>query len=245
MPQSLIDERREEDGSPMLKAAKGSDENADCSSCGIRCDSLAGRLRSKHFGPCRRSGAGGVGRACHGDDEKGGAVRSDGARCRHAQKHGNHPCLNAYLIVGLIPHYTLEDGQLRKDMFDIAVLMQNERVVACQEALYWVPQNDSDPNIEGAIAYPRWRNAPFDGYELLLAEGVPLAEIAIRNGADEADWLVRQDGVGVLVGGSGFDQGDTSVSEEAPLEIMVVLDQLTFSSPSSSVEFVSEGKSAE
>lgn len=51
--------------------------------------------------------------------------------------------------------------------------------------------------------------------------------------------------MGVLVGGSGFDQGDTSVSEEAPLEIMVVLDQLTFSSPSSSVEFVSEGKSAE
>lgn len=158
---------------------------------------------------------------------------------------GITPASNAYLIVGLIPHYTLEEGQLRKDMFDIAVLMQNERVVACQEALYWVPQNDSDPNIEGAIAYPRWRNAPFDGYELLLAEGVPLAEIAMRNGADEADWLVRQDGMGVLVGGSGFDQGDTPVSEEAPLEIIVVLDQLTFSSPSSSVEFVSEGKSAE
>ena len=232
-------------GAQCLKLQKGSDENADCSSCGIRCDSLAGRLRSKHFVHAVDQGPAGLDERVMETMKKAARYDQMGLDVATLKNTGITPASNAYLIVGLIPHYTLEDGQLRKDMFDIAVLMQNERVVACQEALYWVPQNDSDPNIEGAIAYPRWRNAPFDGYELLLAEGVPLAEIAIRNGADEADWLVRQDGVGVLVGGSGFDQGDTSVSEEAPLEIMVVLDQLTFSSPSSSVEFVSEGKSAE
>lgn len=158
---------------------------------------------------------------------------------------GITPASSAYVIAGRIPHYTLKDGQLRKDMFDMAVLMQNDRVVACQEALYWVPQNNSDPNMEGAVAYPRWRSAPFDGYGLLLAQGVPLAEVTLCNGADEADWLIRQDGMGVLVGGGDFDWGCTPLSDEAPSEIMAVLDRLTFSSPSSSMEFVSEGQSDE
>lgn len=191
MPQSLIDERREEDGTQCLKLQRGVMR--------MRIALLAGFVAIALLGGCAASisvhavdqGPAGLDERVMETMKKAARYDQMGLDVATLKNTGITPASNAYLIVGLIPHYTLEDGQLRKDMFDIAVLMQNERVVACQEALYWVPQNDSDPNIEGAIAYPRWRNAPFDGYELLLAEGVPLAEIAIRNGADEADWLVR------------------------------------------------------